>query len=99
LELGMGWFRALLKEYEGDFDFRLERLVLDLTEQIAKAMHEKGMSRADLAHRLDVSPATVTRILRGNSDFKLRTLLAIADALRKELKIGFVEPRANRRRY
>jgi len=83
----------MLREREDDFDFKLEQLVLGLTEQIAKAMHEEGITRADLARRLNVNPAAITRILRGDSSFRLRTLLAIADALGRRLKVDLVGSR------
>jgi len=87
------WFETLLKECKNDFDFRLECLLLGLTEQIAKIMREKNITRADFAQRLNVSPAVATEILKGNSNFALRTLLAIADALERRLEINFVEGR------
>ncbi|HDM79380.1 MAG TPA: XRE family transcriptional regulator [Deltaproteobacteria bacterium] len=90
------WFETLLKEYEDDFDFRFEYLLLNLTEQIAKIMREKNITRTNFAQRLKVSPAAVTKILRGNSNFTLRTLLAIADALERRLEINFVEENIER---
>jgi len=89
--MSKNWFETLLREYQDDFDFRFERLILNLTEQIAKIMREKGITRTNFAQRLNVSPAAVTKILRGSSNFKLRTLLAIADALERRLEINFVE--------
>ncbi|MHA1215673.1 MAG: helix-turn-helix domain-containing protein [Candidatus Hodarchaeales archaeon] len=85
------WFDVLSEEYKDDFDFRFEYLLLNLTEQIVKIMREKNITRTNFAQRLNVSPTAVTKILRGNSNFTLRTLLAIADALGRRLEINFVE--------
>jgi transcriptional regulator with XRE-family HTH domain len=93
------WFRDLLGSLEEDFDFRLESIILDLTEKITKTMRRKGINRTGLADRLNVSPPAVTKILNGNSNFTLRTLLSLADVLEMELQVdlrdkGAVQPPA-----
>jgi transcriptional regulator with XRE-family HTH domain len=85
------WFREKLKEFREDFDFRLGSIILDLTEQISLRMRAQGISRSALADKLGVTPAAVTKILRGNSNFTLRTLLSLADALDSSLTVGFGE--------
>ena len=85
------WFRNKLESFKEDFDFRLETLILDLTETISKKIEENNLNRTKLAELLGVSPPAVTKILNGNSNFTLRTLLALADALELDLKIEFKE--------
>ncbi len=81
------WFKDLLESFEGDFEFRLETTILNITEQICKKMKEKDINRSRLAGILNVSPAAVTKILNGNSNFTLRTLLSLSDALDSELTV------------
>jgi len=81
------WFKDLLESFEDDFDFRLEKIILNITEQICKKMKEKNINRSRLAEILNVSPAAVTKILNGNSNFTLRTLLSLSDALDSELTV------------
>ncbi len=85
------WFRNKLESFKEDFEFRLESLILDLTERISKTMEEKNLSRTKLAELLQVSPPAVTKILNGSSNFTLKTLLSLADALELGLKIEFKE--------
>ncbi|MDP2645488.1 MAG: helix-turn-helix transcriptional regulator [Desulfobacterales bacterium] len=85
------WFKNKLEELKDDFEFRLEGFILHITEDVCKRMVEKDMKRSDLAKRLNVSPPAVTKILNGSSNFTLRTLLSIADALEYELDVKFVE--------
>ncbi len=85
------WFSELLESFKDDFDFRLEGLIFDLTEHICKTMKDKNIKRKQLAEALKVSPAAVSKILNGNSNFTIRTLLSLADALKTELKIEFKE--------
>lgn len=81
------WFGELLDSYKDDFEFRLEALVFELTEQINKKLKEEKISRKQFAEKLNVTPAAVSKILNGNPNFTLSTLLAMADALKMELSI------------
>jgi transcriptional regulator with XRE-family HTH domain len=85
------WFRNKLESFKKNFEFRLETLILDLTESVSKRMKEKCLTRTNLAELLKVSRPAVTKILSGNSNFTLKTLLSLADALELELKIDFKE--------
>jgi len=85
------WFQQKLNALKDSFDFRLETQLYDLTEKICRKMDEKGINRTQLANRLDVTPAAITKILKGNSNFTLKTLLSLADALEMDLKIEFEE--------
>jgi len=80
-----------IESYKDDFEFRLESIILELTETIARRIKEKNINRSKLAELLGISSATVTKILRGNSNLTLKTLLALADALELDLKIDFKE--------
>ena len=82
------WFNDKLAALKDDADFRLETIILDLTEQISARMKEKGMTRAKLAAVLGVTPAAVTKLLNGNPNFTLKTLLKVADALGLEFTVS-----------
>lgn len=83
------WFGELLDSYKDDFDFRLEGLIFELTEQISKKLKENRISRKQFAKTLNVSPAAVSKILNGNPNFTIRTLLSMADALKTDLSVEF----------
>jgi transcriptional regulator with XRE-family HTH domain len=83
------WFNEKLTALEDDPDFRLEEVILDLTEQISVRMKEKRMTRAKLAELLGVTPAAVTKLLNGNPNFTLKTLLKVADALDLKFNASF----------
>ena len=85
------WLKNKLNEWDSDIDFRLEKLILEVTEEICLLMEKRKMSRSELARSLGVSPPAVTKILRGESNFTLKTLLSLADVLRMDLDIGFRE--------
>jgi transcriptional regulator with XRE-family HTH domain len=85
------WFQKQIEALKDDFNFRLETLILNITETISENMEKKGFNRSKFAEILRVSPPAVTKILNGTSNFTLKTLLTIADALELNLKIDFEE--------
>lgn len=62
-------------------DEEMHGLVTQLTNEITFHMRERGISRADLAARMGVSPGRVSQILGGGENLTLRTLAALASAL------------------
>jgi transcriptional regulator with XRE-family HTH domain len=56
-------------------------LVTQLTNEINWYMRERGLTRADLAARMGVSPGRVSQILGGGENLTLRTLAALSTAL------------------
>ena len=84
-------FERILASVKDSLEFRFESIVLDLTEQICKKMKDGNISRSQLAKKLNVSPAAVTKILRGSSNFTLKTLLSLANALDFGLHVRFVD--------
>lgn len=66
------------------------------TAAILGLMERAGVSRSELARRLGASPAHVTQILRGDTNFTLASLEKLAAALGAEIEVHFapVEQRA-----
>src|SRR3990167_6727771 len=79
------------------FDYRLEKILLQLGEDICLLMEQQGLSRTQLAERMGVSPAYITKILSGNPNLTIKSLLKLADAMCKELMLQF-SPRAAQKR-
>ena len=66
---------------EAKADEEMHGLVTQLTNEITFHMRERGISRADLAARMGVSPGRVSQILGGGENLTLRTLAPLAVAL------------------
>jgi transcriptional regulator with XRE-family HTH domain len=62
-------------------DEEMYGLVTQLTNEINWLMRERGLTRADLAARMGVSPGRVSQILGGGENLTLRTLAALSTAL------------------
>ena len=58
-----------------------ERLILEITEKIIELMHEKNITKAELAERLCKSKKFVTKLLNGSINFTVRTIADIFHVL------------------
>ena len=81
-------FQKMLRKIEGTFEYELEWLLWDLTEQIVSYMNQEGISQTELAERLDVSSARVTKLLKGHPNMTLKTILKVARALHCEVALS-----------
>ena len=79
-------FRSIFTEAEKSPAYRVERAVLDFTEDIVARMDREGVSRVELARRIGCSPAYVTKILRGTTNFTLESMVRVATALGCEFR-------------
>jgi len=86
-------FSDLFREAEETVEYLTETAILEFTEDMVKAMEEQDVSRSELARRMGSSPAHVTQILRGTTNFTLKSMVKIGLAL--EMK---VEVRLSRRK-
>jgi transcriptional regulator with XRE-family HTH domain len=85
-------FADLYREAEKHDDYWVAGLVHDFTEALGRRMEEEGVSRAELARRLGTSQAYVTKVLRGNVNFTLATLVKLARAVGGEVRLDLGKP-------
>ena len=69
-------------------EFNIEELVFSVQIALQKAMRRSGVSQADLAGKLGMSPARVSQIFsKGGPNLTLKTIAKIATALGEEFEI------------
>jgi plasmid maintenance system antidote protein VapI len=78
---------------EAKIDEELHGLVTQLTNEVTWHMRERGLTRADLAARMGVSPGRVSQILGGGENLTLRTLAALATALDARFDVELSSPK------
>ena len=71
------------------FEYRLEKVLFEVAEQTCKLVESQGITRSELAQRLAVTPAYVTKLLNGNPNLTIESLLKLSDALGQTLDIRF----------
>jgi len=74
-------FNELFEGVEETLAYKTEAAVLEFTEELVARMECMGVSRTGLARKIGCSPAYVTKILRGGTNFTLETMVKIADVL------------------
>lgn len=60
----------------------------DIAHHFKGCMTRKGIKVADVAERLDVSPANISRMLNGEQNLTLDKMHALADALQEKLVLA-----------
>ena len=68
--------------------YRAEDASIRFTEDLVACMKARGLTRTALAGKIGSSPAYVTKILRGDTNFTLDSMVKIANALNCEFSIG-----------
>jgi ribosome-binding protein aMBF1 (putative translation factor) len=74
-------FQKELEASKNRLAYYEEGLRVETATRILDAMEHRSVSRSELARRLDVSPAYITKILRGNANLSLDSLAKLAFAL------------------
>lgn len=82
--------RKSLNDVRNTFSYRLEKALFNVAERICYLLDVREMTRTDLAEKMNVSPAYVTKILRGNPNLTIKSLLKLSDALEHDISIQFV---------
>lgn len=68
--------------------YRAEGASIRFTEDLVSLMESRGLTRSALAEKIGTSPAYVTKILRGDTNFTLDSMVRIARALNCEITVG-----------
>jgi transcriptional regulator with XRE-family HTH domain len=86
MSLGLGASRDK-RAAEAKVDEEMFDLITQVTNEVNWCLHERGLTRADLAARMGVSPGRVSQILGGGENLTLRTLAALSAALDARLDV------------
>lgn len=78
--------QALMAEARQTHAYKAQGASLEFTEDMVRLMQDLKMTNSELALRISASPAYVTKILRGGTNFTLDTMVKIATALDAEFR-------------
>lgn len=80
--------QKIAQEARNTVEYKEEMLFLEITERIVSLMEMGKVSKAELARRLGCTPAYITKLLSGSTNFTVNTLLRIGDALDADLRVS-----------
>jgi transcriptional regulator with XRE-family HTH domain len=83
-------FRELFETARQSLGYKVEGAILEFTEQIVDRMKVLGLSKADLAKRIDSSAPYVTKLLRGGTNFTLESMVKVSDSVDCDLQVKVV---------
>lgn len=63
------------------FEYVAEKLMLQYFRAIRRRMREKGISQTELAARLGVSQAYISKLLKYNQNLTIRSLAVLAEVM------------------
>ena len=81
-------FADIFAKAQNNPRFWEEMSILEFTESVAKRLESLSLTRTDLASKLGVSPAFITKLMCGKNNFTLRTMVRVARSLGCELTVG-----------
>lgn len=84
-------FSNLVAELAQTDAFQIDPAKLELSEQIYQAMLKQAISEAELSRRLGVSRAYINKILQGNVNFTIDTIVKISRALNHKFEFRLVD--------
>ena len=76
-------FKQLFEEMAQTDEFWVEDVITEFTNSIYKAMDEQGITKVELAKRLNTTPSAVTRLLAGDANFTFKTVVRLARAVNR----------------
>lgn len=73
----------------GSVEAKVEFNKLIAVEELLQFMERAGINRSELAERMGVPPSRITKMLSGDSNLTIETLVRASHAVGAELKIRF----------
>ncbi|MFZ2657865.1 MAG: helix-turn-helix transcriptional regulator [Victivallales bacterium] len=92
-------FKKAIEEAKHHSPYYEEKLLLDVADKIIAEMESDDISRVELAKRLGVSPAYITKVLRGHANLTIESLAKIAFALGKKWECSMVDVKEKKNLY
>ena len=86
------WLENKLISFHDDDEFILDGIMLNIAENVSIALNKNNMSKGTFAKELGVSPAYVTKLLRGEQNLTVNSLYRISKIFNMNIASLFKEP-------
>lgn len=73
---------------EDDPDYKVERVTLDFVTLLSRYMEENNCNQSQLAERLNMSGAAISKLLKGNKNISIKRMTKIAHKLGFNISIA-----------
>ena len=92
-------FTDLLRQVEQRDDFWVESAKLSFVVELNRLLQKGDMKYADLARRIDRTPAYISKIMAGDTNFTIDTMTKLARAVGGELNISIAPSQRKKENY
>lgn len=92
-------YRRFIESVESSLEYKVEVAALSFVDEVTRSMAKRRVNKAELARRLGTSRAYTSKLLRGDANFTLATMVKIADVLSEELHLHVADAGASVRWY
>ncbi|MDD5268733.1 MAG: helix-turn-helix transcriptional regulator [Methylococcales bacterium] len=80
-------FKTLIETAKQRNSYWFETAKLDFSIELNRMFKRSGMSQVEFASKIDSSPAYVTKVFRGDTNFTIETMVKLASAVDGDLHI------------
>lgn len=82
-----GSFKKLLAKAKERDEYWVAKAISDFTDDLQRLMEQRDVNKAELARRIESSPAYITKVMRGDTNFTVESMVRLARALDGQLCI------------
>jgi len=83
-------FHELFKSARSELGYKVDGLILEITEQMTERMKVEEISKSELADKIKASAPYITKVLRGETNFTAESIVKISDALNCDVEVKLV---------
>lgn len=81
-------FQGRLADAQTRQDYWVETVIMEFTEAMLARMEERGISKSELASKMGVKPAAISKFLGGGNNFTIETMVKVAQALNCQVRVN-----------
>jgi transcriptional regulator with XRE-family HTH domain len=85
-------YREFIERVESTIEYKSDVAALELVDELVRSMQLAGISQAELSRRIGASEPYVSKVLRGDANFTLATMVKLATAVGQEVHIHMAPP-------
>ncbi len=80
-------YRNMIERVESSVEYKVDAAALEFVDELVRCMREAGVNQAEVARRLDTSEPYVSKVLRGDANFTLATMVKLAAAVGHDVHV------------
>ncbi len=82
----------MLDEILASDETKVEGVKVKFAEEVARSLRRKNLSRRQLSEMMSVSEPYVSKVLKGDANLTLKTMVKVCSALGSELSLSILDP-------